>query len=87
MGGIRGNIHRLDVQKMLESAPHGILVLFAVLTPGPLMILADAHGARTTETLRIHCGIDDPDQLQVSLAEPHPPVGSSKPEEHTFHKA
>ena len=55
----------LDVQKVLESASHGLLLLFAVLPV--LVILADAHGVRTTEILRIHCGIDDPDQLQVSL--------------------
>ena len=78
----------LDVQKVLESASHGllVLVLFAVLNPVPL-ILADTHGVRTTENLRIHCGIDDPDQLQVSLAEPHLLVVSSETEKHTFHKA
>ena len=34
------------------------------------MVLTASHGVRTVENLRIHCGITDPEELEVGTATP-----------------
>lgn len=52
----------LDVTQVLSCKWHQLLYRRLALTPSTA-----SHGVRTVENLRIHCGVTDPDELEVRV--------------------
>jgi hypothetical protein len=51
----------IDIPSILTGAPYCVLRFIDVITDHYLV----SHGVRTVENLRKHCGIEDPEELNV----------------------